>query len=98
VRAAGIGHERIVYLPVRGQDTPTPAEIAEIAGGGRFQSMTCLAECGKSPRFCSIGWDRQAAWCSYTSSRRPIQELNHAGLVAALTGLGLEFCGGIDVN
>jgi uncharacterized protein YjiS (DUF1127 family) len=55
--------------------------------------MTCLAECGRSPRFCSIGWDQQVAWCSYTRSRRPLEELSHAGLMRALHNLDLEFCG-----
>ncbi|MCC2669968.1 MAG: radical superfamily enzyme [Armatimonadetes bacterium] len=95
-RADGIGNERIVYLPMRGQETPTPREIAEVAGGERFQSMTCLAACGISPRFCSIGWDKTAAWCSYTTARRPLPALNHAGLLETLDGLGLIFCGGTD--
>jgi sulfatase maturation enzyme AslB (radical SAM superfamily) len=98
LRASGIGNDRIVYLPMRGQDTPTPAEMAQVAGGAKFQSMTCLAACGRSPRFCSIGWDRQAAWCSYTVSRRPLATLTHARLVAAMTDLPLTFCGGTDVN
>lgn len=93
VRAAGIGNERIVYLPLRGQDTPTPQEIAHVAGGARFQSMSCLAECGKSPRFCSIGWDRRVAWCSYTTTRRPLPDLTYHGLLRALDGLGLAYCG-----
>lgn len=93
VRAAGIGNERIVYLPMRGRDTPTPDEMGRVASGSRFQSMSCLAACGKSPRFCSIGWNRQVAWCSYTSSRRPLPSLDHAGLMAALTDLPLTFCG-----
>jgi hypothetical protein len=54
VRDAGISNERIVYLPSRIQDTPTPVEVAQVAGGP-FQSMSCLMACGKSPRFCSIG-------------------------------------------
>jgi hypothetical protein len=96
VRASGIGNERIVYLPMRGQDTPTPAEMSRVAGGGPFQSMSCLGGCAKSPRFCSIGWDRRVAWCSYTSARRPLAELSHRGLMQALDGLGLTFCGGTD--
>jgi organic radical activating enzyme len=96
VRAAGIDNERIVYLPMRGRDTPTPAEVAMVAGGVPFQSMTCLAGCGKSPRFCSVGWDRRVAWCSYTSTRSPLTALTHAGLEQALDGLGLAFCGGSD--
>jgi molybdenum cofactor biosynthesis enzyme MoaA len=94
VRAAGIGNDRIVYLPMRGRDTPTPAEVARVAGGGPFQSMTCLPGCGKSPRFCSVSWDRQVAWCSYTASRAPLPELTYRGLAATLPGLGLTFCGG----
>jgi MoaA/NifB/PqqE/SkfB family radical SAM enzyme len=96
VRNAGIGNERIVYLPMRGRDTPTPAEVAVIAGSDRFQSMSCLMACGRSPRFCSVGWDRSVAWCSYTVTRRPLAELTYRGLTAALDGLGLEFCGGTE--
>jgi sulfatase maturation enzyme AslB (radical SAM superfamily) len=93
VRAAGIGNDRIVYLPMRVRDTPTPAEVAAAAGGGPFQSMACLTACGKSPRFCSVGWDKRVAWCSYTATRAPLAELTYRGLAATLPGLGLEFCG-----
>ena len=96
VRRAGIGNDRIVYLPMRGQDTPTPAEVAAVAGGQPFQSMTCLLQCGRSPRFCSIGWDKTVAWCSYTRTRRSLPALTYEGLNAALNGLELEFCGGAN--
>jgi molybdenum cofactor biosynthesis enzyme MoaA len=96
VRSCGIGNERIVYLPMRVTDTPSPEEVARVAGNGPFQSMSCLAGCARSPRFCSIGWDRTVAWCSYTSARAPLRELSHAGLLAALAGMGLVFCGGSD--
>ena len=94
LREAGIGNDRIVYLPMRGQDTPTPDELAEVAGRVPFQSMTCLTQCGPSPRFASIGWDKTVAWCSYTTSRQALSELSHEGLSQAMNGLGLEFCGG----
>lgn len=96
VREAGIGNDRIVYLPMRGRDTPTPGEVAAVAGNAPFQSMTCLTRCGPSPRFCSVGWDKTVAWCSYTSTRAPLRSLTHEGLLAALDGLGLAFCGGTD--
>jgi MoaA/NifB/PqqE/SkfB family radical SAM enzyme len=96
VRTAGIDNERIVYLPMRGRDTPTPEEVGRVAGGMRFQSMSCLLSCAKSPRFCSIGWDRTVAWCSYTETRVPLPELTYRGLVTSLDGLGLKFCGGTD--
>jgi MoaA/NifB/PqqE/SkfB family radical SAM enzyme len=96
LRDAGIGNDRIVYLPMRGRDTPTPDELAAVAGRRPFQSMTCLMACARSPRFASVGWDRSVAWCSYTASRRPLAELSFRGLEAALDGLDLAFCGGTD--
>jgi sulfatase maturation enzyme AslB (radical SAM superfamily) len=93
IRSAGIDNRRIIYLPMRGHDTPTPAEVASVAGGP-FQSMSCLAACANSPRFCSISWDRKVGWCSYTRARRELRALNYEGLQNALDGLGLEFCGG----
>jgi Radical SAM superfamily/4Fe-4S single cluster domain len=96
VRRAGVGNDRIVYLPMRGRDTPTPAEVARVAGGQPFQSMSCLTACGPSPRFCSVGWDRTVAWCSYTSTRARLRAPTYDALQAALAGLGLEFCGGTD--
>ncbi len=98
LRSAGIGPERIVLLPMRGMDTPTPEQVAAVAGGDRFQSMSCLSACAISPRFCSLGWDRRIGWCSYTTERRPLVELSWAGLQAALNGLGLRWCGGNECD
>jgi molybdenum cofactor biosynthesis enzyme MoaA len=90
---AGITNERIVYLPMRGEDTPSPELVARVAGG-RFQSTSCLAACAKSPRFCTVGADRSVAWCSYTGARRPLPSLTHRGLLEALDGLPVVYCGG----
>lgn len=92
LQADGIGNDRIVYLPMRGQDTPTPQQLASVAGA-RFQSMTCLSACGKSPRFVSIDSEQRAAWCSYTASRRRIYSPTWNGLQQALHGLELAPCG-----
>jgi hypothetical protein len=93
LRDSGIPNERIVYLPMRMSDTPSPAEVAQVAGDRPFQSMTCLAACGRSPRFCSVGWNKTVAWCSYTRSRRPLESLSYDGLTHALENLELEYCG-----
>lgn len=95
---AGIGAERIVLLPMRGMDTPSADEVAKVAGGPRFQSMTCLRACAISPRFCAIGWDRRVGWCSYTTERKALLASSWAGLQAALEGLGLRWCGGSEAD
>lgn len=92
LRDAGIDASRVVYLPMRGERTPTVAEMGKVAGGERFQSMSCLGGCASSPRFCSVSWDKRVGWCSYTVSRRMVEPLTHAALVSALTGLELETC------
>lgn len=91
IHDAGIDNRRIVYLPQRGANTPSPKAVAAVAGGP-FQSMTCLTGCARSPRFCSLSWDRTIAWCSYTTTRRALDDFTHAGLVAMLDGLGLANC------
>ncbi|MBX3273614.1 MAG: radical SAM protein [Sandaracinaceae bacterium] len=89
--AAGIERERVVFLPMRGHDTPSPEEVAAVAAGP-FQSMTCLRGCGASPRFASVAADRTAAWCSYTRTRRRLAALTFGALTRALDGLGLAPC------
>lgn len=91
---AAIENDRIVYLPMRGANTPTAKQIAQVAGNQPFQSMTCLQSCHASPRFCSIAWDKTVAWCSYTTARRPLKALNAESLEEALQDLPLVFCGG----
>jgi sulfatase maturation enzyme AslB (radical SAM superfamily) len=91
VRASGIANTRIVYLPMRGRDVPTPAEVARVAAEP-FQSTSCLTGCAKSPRFVSIGADRTVAWCSYTTARHTLARPTYAALVAALTDLTLIDC------
>jgi hypothetical protein len=87
---------------MRGGDTPSAAQVARVAGavpgdpGSRFQSMSCLAGCGRSPRFASIAADRTVAWCSYTRTRRPLRALTFGAVLEALDGLGLEPCGPVE--
>jgi sulfatase maturation enzyme AslB (radical SAM superfamily) len=96
IRSSGIDNTRVTYLPMRGQDTPTPAQLGAVAGGSRFQSMTCLTRCAPSERFVSIRSNQTVAWCSYTQARRALPTLDFDGLMQALSGLGLTFCGGED--
>lgn len=93
IRSKGIGPKGIIYIPMHGADSPSPKEIAEVAGEKPFQSVSCLTGCRISPRFCSISWDKEVGWCSYTSSRKKLNDLSAAGLSSALKGLALEYCG-----
>lgn len=97
LHAAGIGNDRIVYLPMRGSDTPSAEDIASIAGA-KFQSMTCLSACGRSPRFVSIGADKTVAWCSYTVSRRRLERPTYVSMLRALRGLDLVPCDVISIG
>lgn len=56
---AGIGPAQLVILPMKGINSPSLDELAQVAGSGTFQSVTCLLECAASPRFASIGWDKR---------------------------------------
>lgn len=94
--AQAITNERVVYLPMRGEDTPTATQVADVAGGP-FQSMTCLRACGKSPRFASIDSEGEAAFCSYTRSRRRLTAPTYEALVEALRGLELAPCDGVGL-
>ena len=89
---AGLSPQQIVYLPMRVRDTPAPSELGSVAATTKFQSMSCLTSCRRSIRFCSIGWDKSVAWCSYTTSRRRLAELSYEGLCSAMSGLGLQPC------
>ncbi len=68
VAHAGIGTIESSTYPCESRHAE-PQEVAYVAGTDKFQSMSCLTQCGPSPRFVSIGWDKSVAWCSYTSSR-----------------------------
>lgn len=101
LRSAGLTPDRIVYLPMRGPHTdwPTPQEVALVAGGShKFQSISCLGACGRSPRFCSISADQRVGWCSYTAERCELESLGYAGLIHALGNLGLKYCGASHVG
>ncbi len=85
----GIGNDRIIYLPMRGQDTPSPRDLARVAGNAHFQSMSCLLRCAPSDRFCSIGADGSIGHCSYTQERRALDAPTAAALAQARAGLAL---------
>ncbi len=92
LHAAGLGDDRLVLLPLRGSGSPHPDELGQASGGRRFLSTTCLTGCARSPRFCSVRWDRTVAWCSYTPARAALRAPTHAALLEALDKAGHAPC------
>ena len=93
VHAAGIGPERVILLPMRLHDAPTPEDVLWVAGGRPFQATSCLQRCAPSPRFVSIDSSKRVAWCSYTKARRVLPELTFDSLMDSLRALEMESCG-----
>jgi len=93
IRLSGIGSRQVIYIPRHGEDSPSAEEVAYAAGQTPFQSVSCLQGCRRKPGFCAVGWDQKVGWCSYTSSRKLLNEPTASGLEEALTDLQLTPCG-----
>lgn len=96
IKDAGIGPERVVFLPLHGKGIPLDPERVKHAGevyGSRFQSTWCLMECRKSERFVSIDWQGRVGWCSYTAVKTPMKQFTYEGMLEALHARELVYCG-----
>lgn len=85
--------ERIILLPMRFQHTPTPADLALVAGGRPFQSASCLTGCHKCHNFASVTWDKKVAHCSFTGNKAAIKTLTYEALCEALNSITDMSCG-----
>lgn len=88
----GITSDRIILIPQRFTNEPSPKQIAEIAGGKPFQSPSCLTGCKRSEEFCSVSWDKKVNWCSYATGKQPLKELSYKGLMEALNKVEFGCC------
>lgn len=84
--------EQIILVPQRYSNTPTPKQLASVAGGKPFQSPSCLLECRPPQNFCSVSWDKKAAPCSFAPCKEPLPSLDFAGLEAALRNVRWKRC------
>lgn len=83
----------IILVPLcKAGKTPTPQMLKYVTGGEPFQSTSCLLGCRRPVGFASVSWDKQVAHCSFTSAKARLEELNHAGLVAALRSAAFIPC------
>lgn len=84
--------KQIILVPQRYSNTPTPKQLASVAGGKPFQSPSCLLECRPPQNFCSVSWDKKAAPCSFAPRKEPLPSLDFAGLEAALKNVRWKRC------
>lgn len=76
--------DQIILVPQRFSNTPTPKQLASVAGGKPFQSPSCLLVCKRPENFCSVSWDKKVNSCSFAPNKEPLETLDYAGLTSAL--------------
>ena len=84
--------EQIILVPRRFKNTPTPKQLAEVAGGKPFQSPSCLLGCKPPQNFVSVSWDKQVNFCSYAPCKQPLLSLDYVGLLSALKKVKWRSC------
>ena len=88
----GISRKEIIFVPRRFSLQPTPQQVLEAAGNEPFQSPSCLVDCRPSERFCSLSWDKQVNFCSYSPSKATLQEISYNGIINALDSINFKTC------
>lgn len=84
----------IILVPQRFNDTPTPSDVAIVAGNEPFQSPSCLLGCSHTGTFASVSWDKKANWCSFAGGKQPLRDATYAALIAALSAVRFTICDG----
>ena len=88
----GISRKEIIFVPRRFSLQPTPQQVLEAAGHEPFQSPSCLVDCRPSERFCSLSWDKQVNFCSYSPSKATLQEISYNGIINVLDSINFKSC------
>ena len=87
-----LNNDQIILVPQRFSNTPTPKQLASVAGGKPFQSPSCLLKCQRPANFCSVSWDKKVNSCSFAPNKVPLETLDYAGLIKALEMVKWESC------
>ena len=83
---------QIILIPQRYSNTPTPKQLASVAGGKPFQSPSCLLKCQRPSEVCSVTWDKKVNSCSFSPDKVPLETLDFNGLVKALDCVRWRSC------
>lgn len=89
---SGYSENQIIFVPRKYTQIPTTKQVAEVAGSPYFQSATCLTDCTKSKRFCSISWDKKVNYCSFSTGKMSLKELSYNGVIEALSKIDSLSC------
>jgi hypothetical protein len=84
--------DQIILVPQRFSNTPTPKQLASVAGGKPFQSPSCLLKCLRPTNFCSVSWDKKVNSCSFALDKVPLRTLDFAGMTDALESVKWKSC------
>lgn len=84
--------DQIILVPQRFSNTPTPKQLASVAGGKPFQSPSCLLSCKRPENFCSVSWDKKVCSCSFAPCKEPLKTLDYKGLMEALGKVKWRSC------
>lgn len=87
-----LNNDQIILVPQRFSNTPTPKQLASVAGGKPFQSPSCLLKCQRPANFCSVSWDKKANSCSFAPNKVPLETLDYRGLMQALEKVEWKKC------
>lgn len=91
-----ISADQIIIIPQRYSNTPTPKQLAMVAGGKPFQSPSCLLACKRPQNFASVSWDKKVNSCSYAHGKQELKTLDFAGMIDALNKVKWKTCNAID--
>lgn len=87
-----LGNDQIILVPQRFSNTPTPKQLASVAGGKPFQSPSCLLACKRPEIFCSVSWDKKVNSCSFAPNKVALESMDFKGLSEALSKVNWIRC------
>ena len=84
--------DQIILVPQRFSNTPTPKQLASVAGGKPFQSPSCLLKCQRPTNFCSVSWDKKVNSCSFAPNKEQLKSLDYRWVIEALEQVKWKSC------
>jgi len=87
-----LNNDQIILVPQRFSNTPSPKQLASVAGGKPFQSPSCLLKCQRPTNFCSVSWDKKVNSCSFAPNKEQLKSLDYRGVIEALEQVKWKSC------